>query len=1209
MVVQLASVRTADAVTDTLAAQATAADPAASAWVGANAGAGKTHVLTMRVLRLMLAGVPLERILCLTYTKAAAAEMSKRVFADLARWAIAPPQDLRLALAKLMGRVPEPVEIARGRALFANAIETPGGLKVQTIHAFSEKVLQRFPLEAGVPPGFVTMDEDQAKAAQREAIDAVLREATQNPGGRLGRALTGAVRHASGDSFDEILREALGQRAWLEETIRWPRREAPRLWGDVDRLYREFLGVRGSLTRDVVDRELTQVLSEPALNHLADALTEGGSSDQKTATKIRAALSAATINVRLATLQDLFCTEKGEARKALMTKALKAAHPDLESWAIRAQEAFCKLLAERHALVVAEATLALLEIADAVMQRYTETKARRAALDFEDLVGKAASLLNPASLSQPTGSAAWVLFRLDGGLDHILVDEAQDTSPTQWTIVKSLADEFFSGSGARETARTVFAVGDEKQSIYGFQGASPEMFMETGRSFAESALCARRDWRDVSLDVSFRSVSPILEAVDRVFADHARTPGLLADRALVQHRASRSGQAGLVEVWPVETPDATVAADPWSPLDEVPAGSAILRLAGRIAATIRRWLDHGGKLLSEDRPVRPGDILILVRHRRPFAPAMVAALEAQGIPVAGADRLRLAEQIAVCDLLALGDVLVLPDDDLQLAALLKSPLFGFDDDDLLALAHDREGSLEQALEAHATRNPRYGEAASTLSRWRAEAALVPPFEFYASVLDRDGGRSRMLARLGPEAADPIDEFLNLALAYDDGAPPSLLGFLQSVRSSDREIKRDMDEGRDAVRVMTVHGAKGLEAPIVFLPDTCGTKGGGRNSGLLRLSGISRPAGFPEPFVWAVKGAGRVKAIAEARERAAGREIHERHRLLYVAMTRARDRLYIAGWEGKRGRGAGCWYDLVHDALEPGLEAVESPDGSKVLRLFSPQTGEHETPRGAAREAASIAERPVWAGHPAPIELRLAVPVTPSGLVAYEKHEGDTHSPSPGERGESRDRGQPPADRPASGSGDPTEDSRFLRGTLTHALLEHLPSLPPESWPAAAAAYIARRGAGLDSRARAETIAQALGILRDPTFAPLFGPKSRAEVGIAALLPRPQGNGPPLKLSGQIDRLAVVGNDVLVVDYKTNRMVPTRIADVPEAYLFQLAAYRLALARIFPGSVMRGAILWTARCHLMEVPAEKLDEFENRFWQLHPPRLDAGGRSS
>jgi ATP-dependent helicase/nuclease subunit A len=1169
--------------------QGAAADPGASAWVSANAGTGKTHVLTMRVLRLLLADTPPERILALTYTKAAAAEMSKRVFDHLAGWVTAPDAKLEGKLKDLLDRAPTWDEMQRARQLFAIAIETPGGLKVQTIHAFCERLLQRFPLEAGVAPGFAILDDQERNALLREAIDEVLTEATSKDKSPIAKALRSAIGFATEGDFDVLLGEALRERDWLTAAVRLDDEEAGDL-GGAEAIYRVALGLGGTSTLDDVNKQLETILSKAELTRARDVLASGSATDAKIAAHLVTALKAGGTARRIEALADAFLTSSGEPRKSMITRGLAAASPDVETLLARARDRFVALHAERLRLVLLDAAMALLRLGNAVMQRYGEAKARRAALDFDDLIVRASNLLGTSA------AVEWVLYKLDGGLDHILVDEAQDTSPVQWQVVRSLAEEFFSGTGAREVTRTLFAVGDEKQSIYGFQGAAPHMFADVGKAFAEHAGRAKLAWRNVPLTLSFRSVAPLLEAVDRIFADPVRAPGLTAASDVIRHAVHRSGHAGLIEVWPTEKPETVERGEPWSPLDDTSASSPVVRLATRIAGEIAHLLKSKEMLASEGRPIRAGDILILVRKRAPFAPVMVSALKARGIRVAGADRLMLIEQIAVQDLMALGDFICLPDDDLALASVLKSPLIGLDDDHLLALAPKRKGSLWQALLGAAAGDAAVNKAAEQLRRWRARAERVPPFEFYAGLLDGECMRTRMLKRLGPEAAEPIDEFLNKALAFDAGAPPTLLGFLGWLRAGSPEIKRDMEQGRDEVRVMTVHGAKGLEAPIVFLPDTCSTRSGRRPGGLLRLEAATRPSGLPPPFLWPVKGTSKVAAVQSARADADRAEAEERNRLLYVALTRARDRLYVSGFESAQGAPSpNCWYRLIKDGLNGELKEVAGRDGRPIWRIESRQTAKPVAGKGATVSAAGAMQVPDWAKRPAPPEPLLTVPLSPSRLAPLETDDEGEPKDAPRRR-----YAEPPPLSPTALA----DDSRFLRGTLIHALLEHLPTLPQSGWTTAAEAFVAARGDALPRAARKAIVAETLAVLREPAFAILFGPSSRAEVAIAAEVPRPDGKGPALRLTGKIDRLAEDGDSVLIVDYKTNRPPPDAPDRVADAYLLQLAAYRLCIGRIFPGRPIRAAILWTDGPRIMEIPQAALDAYQHRLWQLDPASLDA-----
>jgi ATP-dependent helicase/nuclease subunit A len=1176
-------------------AQRDAADPAASVWVSANAGTGKTHVLTQRVLRLMLSGTKPERILCLTYTKAAAAEMSKRVFDTLARWVTMAEADLVRQIEELCDRRVFEGETQLARTLFAVAIETPGGLKVQTIHSFCERLLQRFPLEAGVAPGFTVLDDVTSTALLREATDATLMEATDGSSAAQRSALEAVIPYAAEERFDEVLKTALAERRWLDSAARIDFGDGPDELQGLERTFRRAFNVREGVTPDDIESDMADVIDDAELARLRDALTGGTKSDRDLAVSIIAALKARSSAARAQALEDYFCTAKGP-RARLMTNGVKQAFPGLEESLAIAQARFTGLVEERRGVRAITATIALHRLAGAVLQRYTLAKQRRAALDYDDLIMRSVYLLGGQDL------AGWVMFKLDRGIDHILVDEAQDTSPEQWQIVEAMAREFFTNADG-DVTRTLFAVGDEKQSIYSFQGAAPHKFAEMGRRFED--LSGERTFRRIPLNLSFRTVAPVLDAVDRVFADQIRTPGLTAEASIVRHAVHRLGHGGVVEIWPTELPEEDSASDPWSPLDEATGRAPAERLAERIAATIQQWLKDGEMLASEGRPVRAGDIIILVRKRRPFAGPMVAALKARGIHVAGADRLRLSEQIAVEDLMSLGDFLTLPEDDLSLAEVLKSPLIGFDDDDLLAIAPGRGGTLWKALIAHAGDNERFAAALEILKRWRSRADFVPPFEFFASILDREGGRAKLLARLGAEAADPIDEFLNLALSYDDAEAPSLTGFLAYLREANREVKRDMEHGRDEVRVMTVHGAKGLEAPIVFLPDTCTTATGGAITSLLDIDCLDLPEGADgTPFVWSVKGTSGHAAISGARQARTRRETEERNRLLYVAMTRARDRLYIAGFEGRKGRTQGCWYDHMVAGLSGRLEETQDKLGVTVRRRVELQAIPAKPRDSSHKEEAARVTLPAWAANPAPREATLSIPLAPSRLEAYAPDaEGEPVIEIPPRQ---RSSAEEPAALPPSAQ---SADNRFLRGTLTHALLQYLPTLPQAGWEKAASGFLAARGAVLTTSARNSIAKETLAILTRPEFAALFGPQSRAEVPIVALIPNPTGKGPPLKLMGQLDRLVDLGPEVLIVDYKTNRPPPQKVEQVAGAYLFQLAAYRLALREIYAGRPIRAALLWTDGPRIMPVPNDLLDSYAGRLWERDLSHLDAsGGRS-
>ena len=807
------------------------------------------------------------------------------------------------------------------------------------------------------------------------------------------------------------------------------------------------------------------------------------------------------------------------------------------------------MLEKLRARATADATISLLTVGEAMLSHYERIKQVRARLDYDDLIEKAQALL-----STHDGGVSWVHYKLDGGIDHILVDESQDTSPQQWDVVKNLAEDFYAGLSRHEEqsdqARSVFAVGDEKQSIYSFQGADPHEFGRMREHFQARVTAAGLTFTDVGLITSFRSTRAVLATVDRVFAQAQAADGLTFANQRVAHESHRRGDAGLVEVWPTVTPLDSVEEDPWdAPLDYVGEANPDLRLAQSIATTIEGWLVGGETIKAEDRAVTPGDILILVRRRGRFAEAMVRALKKLNIPVAGADRMVLTDQLAVMDLLAAGRFAVLPEDDLSMAEVLKSPLVGLNETALFDLANPRRGSLWSELKSRHLERPDFTHAHAVLSNLLARADTRPPFEFYAGLL-QEGARLAFLSRLGADAEDPIDEFLNLALDFERNHTPSLQGFLHWVTASSQQIKRDMEASGNEVRVMTVHGAKGLEAPIVFLTDTCKAPDGRLNDKVQWSNDDAAPA-----VLWAPYAENRCQTFTDWMERERIEREREYRRLLYVAMTRARDRLYITGFEDSKGRSPGCWYDLVQPVVESLGSEVTLANGDRVWRYETIQEADVKPGKGAQLQAL-IAAPPAWLNQAAPLEPTPSNPLQPS-------------RPSP----------EAP---PAAGPFDAQDLSRFKRGLLVHKLLETLPALHPDKRAAAAASWLAQPAHDLNADAQALILQETLNVLLNPEFADLFSTDSLAEVALSGVI------GGQV-VSARLDRLAVSDTHVTVVDYKTNRPAPTDPQNVPEQYLRQMALYRALLSAIYPGREIRCVLLWTDGPHMMVLDDAILNE--------------------
>lgn len=1134
-------------------AQRAAADPAASAWVGASAGTGKTKVLTDRVLNLLLTGTAPERILCLTFTKAAAAEMANRLADRLARWAILDEDTLRQQVTALSGIAPADETLGIARRLFARVLDTPGGMKIETIHAFGQSLLRRFPLEAGVSAHFEVLDDRDAADLLARAREDVLTDASPTVAAALAR-LTALVHELA---FPDLLAalttasgkigrmfQGFGGRAGAERAIR---RRLGLLPGETAE------GIRAAACAD-------SAFDRAGLLSLADTLSGlGGSTDKGVAATLHTWLALPDADARGDGWDEYltaFLTKSGEprAQSRFPSKAVKEARPDLLDVIDRETERLLRAEERWRAGMVAESTAALLTVAEAMLAAYAAAKQRRGRLDYDDLINATRRLLSTSD------AAAWVLYKLDGGLDHVLVDEAQDTNPDQWAVIAALTEEFFAGLGAQEQNRTVFAVGDRKQSIYSFQGADPDEFDRQRARVAEAGDAVGARFADVKLQVSFRSTTAVLDIVDQVFAAQPAASGVATDDEPVSHYANRQQQGGLVELWP---PMEAITSDPpdaWKPpVETATVEAAQTRLARVVARRIRWMLDTGQRLESHGRPVRPGDVLVLVRRRGPFVEDLVRELKTLAVPVSGVDRMVLTDQLAVMDLVALGHVLLLPEDDLTLATVLKSPLLGLTEDHLFELAYGRGPgvTLWRRLADAADHAPGpFRTAHALLTELRRRADFLPPHELFAEVLGPGGGRQRLLQRLGPDAADPIDEFIQLTLAYDRAHPPSLQSFLHWLAADEQTIKRDLEEGGDAVRVMTVHGSKGLQAPVVILPDT-------RQVPRLKDQMLWEETENGPLLAWVARAAYREPWSQSLLDAAQARQMQEYNRLLYVALTRAEDWLIIAGWSGKTKAPDTCWYDQVERALRGRAAEIDDPwlaaEGlaGPVLRYAVAQQAEPDrTAETAHRVSGAALALPPWVTRHAPAEPSPPRPLAPSRPVTEA----------------------PPVRSPLAD----TDDSRFQRGRLVHRLLQFLPDLPPTRRAEAGRAFLARPLWALPETEAKALLAETLAVLDHPGFAPLFGPGSIAEASITGLI---SGH----VVSGQVDRLLVTPDAILVIDYKTNRPPPRDPRDVPAAYLQQMAAYRAVLAGLYGGRRIECALLWTDGPFLLALPEAQLSD--------------------
>ncbi|MCK8463311.1 double-strand break repair helicase AddA [Aliiroseovarius sp. S1339] len=1112
---------------DATHSQIRAADPQNSTWLSANAGSGKTRVLTDRVARLLLDGVSPQNILCLTYTKAAASEMQNRLFKRLGEWAMKDDDALIEALDELGLEGARDLSLAR--QLFARAIETPGGLKIQTIHAYAASLLRRFPMEAGVSPQFTEMDDRAANDLRADILDRMSE-------GPLAHYVIALSQHFTGEDMDRLTADITGNRTLFVDQ-------------PSDREIAEWFGIAPTTDEQTILDELFHPGDLQMLSTLADTLKTGSSTEQKAANHLAGAdFSTPSLDIlarcaRFMILQSSPYSAKigSFPTKATREGACAAIMPQLEDFMLRVEDA----RKSRIALANVKRTRALHGFAHHFVQLYEAAKLDRGWLDFDDLILKAGAILTDPSI------ASWVLFRLDGGIDHILVDEAQDTSPAQWRIIDNLAREFTSGSGARDgVERTIFVVGDPKQSIYSFQGAEPAAFDRMKATFSDRLSQIGRGLVQMPLDYSFRSSRAILEFVDMALQSRN---GLGGD---FLHHAFFNQKPGRVDVWPVIEPVKHDEDRDWNdPVDLPSPQDHRVQLAEHIADDIDRMIKTETILgeNGETRAVKAGDILVLVRSRKELFHEIIRACKARAIPTAGADQLKIGAELAVKDLTAVLSFLATPEDDLSLAAALRSPLFGWSEDDLFRMAHPRAKGkfLWRALSEQAENFP---DTMRVLQDLRDSADFLRPYELLERALTRHGGRKKLLARLGHEAEDGIDALLAQAMGYERSGTPSLTGFLTWLQSDEVTIKRQMDSVGNQVRVMTVHGSKGLEAPIVILPDLAQRKA----SSMPSVAKLPDGQAFFSPSK-----EDRTEVIEQVAETIKTAEIEERTRLLYVAMTRAEQWLILsaAGDIGKPE--SDVWYRICESAMNKAAGVnFDFPTGpGKRFEMGEWSAPALNPPQDDPTKPPSL---PVW------LSTRVEAPATAAKAI----------SPS--------DLGGAKALPGESAFGD--IDDALRRGHQIHLLLEHLPLIPQSKWAATTQFLL---GTGDDRASQAEQSAlltEAAEVLTTPTLAPIFANSDLAEVPITATLDQ----FPERILHGVIDRLIVTDDEVLAVDFKTNRVVPATPAETPDGLLRQLGAYRAVLGQIYPDRAVHTAILWTQSRELMRFDNALVDEAFSRL---------------
>jgi len=1112
-------------------AQIRASNPDVSTWLSANAGSGKTRVLTDRVARLLLEGVSPENILCLTYTKAAASEMQNRLFERLGKWAMLDDRNLRNSLTKLgLENRLNKQTLKQARTLFARAIEVPGSLKIQTIHSFCSSLLRRFPLEAGVSPNFTEIDEWTAQALCTEILENISTDEINSI------SLANVSKFLSDVNLTDLLTDILKNRTVLSK------------FKSHSEICSE-LGLNGNVSFGECLNKHFDSKDLKVIKILRESMKNGGVRDKAAAKKLS---NIKSINLEfIKTLEDILLykgsTEKRPeysaktnnfASKAVLNEFLNSSIEQINKLAARV-EVFRQT---RISYETSEKICALYDFSQIFLNHYTNEKLLRGWLDFDDLILKTQKLLIDPTI------AAWILYRLDGGIDHILIDEAQDTSPTQWRIIEKISQEFYAGEGSRDKInRTLFVVGDKKQSIYSFQGADTFELSRIQKKFKKRFAEAAKPLKEFSLQYSFRSSPTILKLVDSILEKHeSKNESELENTE--NHISFYSKLPGRVDLWPsIEKAEQPKDTEWQNPVDMPGKEDERVRLACLIADQINTLISSKSLIPERTgndyvmRKISAGDFLILVQRRSVLFHEIIKACKKRGLPISGADRLKLMDEIAVKDLIALLSFLSSPQDDLSLATVLKSPLFSWSERELFDLAHDREDRF--LWEELKKRSDIFTHEYLVLNNLLASIDYLRPYELLEKILNQYSGRANLISRLGAEAEDAIDALLSLSIDYEKQETPSLTGFLSWVSTSGFEIKRQLTKQENQIRVMTIHGAKGLESPIVILPETQKIKVELRDKILVG----------EKIAVWNNKKGETSRNEEEIKSKKIQALEAERSRLLYVAITRA-ETWFIAMSAGKLDEK--CWYEKIKNSLQSSKAKKQIFPTGEGLRLeegnwsFAIEEKEYQSKK-------SRNKLPDWIK-----KVSFQNKVQPKYLIPSDLGGSKTLSKGNGL----------------------SEEEAALHGSRVHKLLELLPKYSSQDWPEYSLKML-KANRLFDGPPNVENaIKEALSVLTDPKFSYIFAKDVLSEVPFSAQLPNLKNK----KIYGIIDRLIVGSNNVQIIDFKTNSTVPKTANKIPLGILRQMSAYKLAIEEIYPGKEVSCYILWTAIKKIDHLEEDLLD---------------------
>ena len=1113
--------------------------------VSASAGTGKTYLLVSRLLRLLLENTTPNSILAITFTRKAANEMYERLNERLFSLTKADDKEL---IQELAGLGLDHSFVDKARQLYEDHLLHAEKIKITTFHAFCHDLLQRFPLEAGISPGFDLLQ--SSTLLKHQAWQHLLQKATDNPSSTINNYLETIFNECSSPSaVEELLLDD-----FLEHRSDW--------WAlthgtnnAVEHAYnntRRTLGLDKEKDNKTKETVLENTTRQSLLEFTQLLARHKTKTNQGFVDLLSVLLEKELLDFdELMRLHSVFFTTQGLLRKRTSSKSQAKSMGDVgEANFLKLHESLADNIAtlvdKQRRQLTATFNYAWLNLGQELLSIFQDLKQQQNLLDFSDLEWKVYQLLSESDQS------TWVQYKLDQRIDHILIDEFQDTNPTQWHMLYPLLEEIANNPDERERKRSLFIVGDTKQSIYRFRRAEPSLFS------------ASQDWlskqtskhKTVHLDSSRRSSPAIIDLFNQVFTHTSMGERLSGFQKHETHHRTLWGHTEILPLIPLPEIEEDDSEDPQeislrNPLEEPRLIEVDQRfeLEGQLIAEKIQQLVNSQIAINVNgvkRNIDYGDIMILVKKRRHVADYEKALLKAN-IPFLGTQRKSLLNTLEIQDIIQLCNVLLAPNNNLALAVVLRSPIFSCDDEDLMTLASHAQLSssswyqaLETLVEAKQTDTNQSDKGLhytySLLKAWREWVGILPVHD----LLDRiyhQGNIIKRYAQAFPlhvvnRVRANLTHFVELALEIDSGRYPSLHKFIYQLELLDQRDESP-DEllsngNQQAVRLLTIHSAKGLEAPIVFLADATNNEPRNRRHHAL----IDWPKNSRSPQHFFLSSMHRDSISQQLIDNEKEKDITEDANLLYVAVTRARQMLFISGVEPRKGSWEDSWYGQIAQSVASDFDTDKGWQNS---------FGQAQSV--TANDTELHTEKSTTLG---------------TQLIALQQN-----AKLDNDIGDSNDT----VDKEAVAYGDTVH---HLLNLLTAGRLNHTTDLEQ------ARRHCYSLPQDVDFNACWD---EAVTVFTEPSLQYLFDPslykKAYNEQAIHVKNSRD-------KISyGIIDRLLVNDDEAIIIDYKTGQH-SDNLHEAAEAHRQQLSRYRQAVKTLWPDKQTRAAIVFTAHKLMIEL---------------------------